>query len=81
MRGLGLTSIVVSHDVQELATIAHDSYLMSDGKVVAPGHPDGALVSGLGVVNQFTTGSDDGPVPFHYPAPDYDRRNCWEGDE
>ena len=69
--GLGITSIVVSHDVQELATIAHDSYLMSGGKIVASGTPKELAASGLEVVKQFMTGSDDGPVPFHYPAPDY----------
>jgi phospholipid/cholesterol/gamma-HCH transport system ATP-binding protein len=69
--GLGLTSIVVSHDVQELATIAHDSYLISGGKVVASGTPKELAASGSDVVKQFMTGSDDGPVPFHYPAPDY----------
>jgi phospholipid/cholesterol/gamma-HCH transport system ATP-binding protein len=69
--GLGITSIVVSHDVNELASIAHDSYLMSGGKVVASGTPKELAASGLEVVKQFMTGSDDGPVPFHYPAPDY----------
>ena len=69
--GLGITSIVVSHDVQELATIAHDSYLMYDGKVVASGTPKELAASGLEVVKQFMTGNDDGPVAFHYPAPDY----------
>ena len=39
---LGITSIVVSHDVQELSTIAHDSFLLSEGKVVASGTPAGA---------------------------------------
>jgi phospholipid/cholesterol/gamma-HCH transport system ATP-binding protein len=69
--GLGITSIVVSHDVQELATIAHDSYLISGGTVVAQGTPKELAASGSEVVKQFMTGSDDGPVPFHYPAPDY----------
>jgi phospholipid/cholesterol/gamma-HCH transport system ATP-binding protein len=69
--GLGLTSIVVSHDVHELATIAHDSYLISGGRVVASGTPKELAASGSDVVKQFMTGSDDGPVPFHYPAPDY----------
>ena len=68
--GLGLTSIVVSHDVQELATIADDSYLISGGTVVAEGTPEELAASGSEVVKQFMTGSDDGPVPFHYPAPD-----------
>src|SRR6185312_7692803 len=63
--GLGLTSIVVSHDVQELATIADDSYLISSGKVVAQGTPKELADEGTEIVKQFMTGSSDGPVPFH----------------
>ena len=68
---LGITSLVVSHDVQELATIAHDSYLLSGGKVVASGSPQELAQSSSEVVHQFMTGEADGPVKFHYPAPDY----------
>ncbi len=68
---LGLTSIVVSHDVHELQTIAHDSYLISEGRVVASGTPQELGDGGSPIVRQFMSGSPDGPVPFHYPAPDY----------
>ncbi len=68
---LGITSVVVSHDVHELATIADDSYLLSGGRVVASGSPAELARSNLEVVHQFMTGEADGPVPFHYPAPDY----------
>jgi phospholipid/cholesterol/gamma-HCH transport system ATP-binding protein len=68
---LGITSIVVSHDVQELSSIAHDSFLLSGGKVVAAGTPDELNRSDLPEVKQFMGGLDDGPVAFHYPAPDY----------
>lgn len=68
---LGITSIVVSHDVHELAAISHDSYLLSEGKVVAQGTPTELAQSDSPVVNQFMNGIADGPVPFHYPAPDY----------
>lgn len=68
---LGITSIVVSHDVQELSSIAHDSFLLSQGKVVAAGTPEELSRSELPEVRQFMGGLDDGPVPFHYPAPDY----------
>jgi phospholipid/cholesterol/gamma-HCH transport system ATP-binding protein len=68
---LGITSVVVSHDVQELATIADDSYLLSGGKVVACGSPQELAASNLEVVHQFMTGEADGPVAFDYPAPDY----------
>jgi phospholipid/cholesterol/gamma-HCH transport system ATP-binding protein len=69
---LGITSIVVSHDVQELATIAHDSFLLSGGRVVASGTPEELSRSQVPEVRQFMGGQADGPVPFHYPARDYD---------
>ncbi len=77
---LGITSVVVSHDVQELATIADDSYLISAGRVAAAGTPTQLRASNSAAVRQFMTGSPDGPVPFHYPAPDYDTQ-LLEADE
>lgn len=76
---LGLTSIVVSHDVRELATIAQDSYLLSGGKVVASGTPGQLHESKLEVVQQFMNGLADGPVHFHYPAEDYDKQLLEQG--
>jgi len=70
-QALGITSIVVSHDVQELATIADRSYLLSGGRVVASGTPQELARSDSETVHQFMTGSAEGPVRFHYPAPDY----------
>ena len=70
-QALGITSIVVSHDVQELATIADQSYLLSGGCVVAAGTPQELARSDSETVHQFMTGSEEGPVRFHYPAPDY----------
>jgi phospholipid/cholesterol/gamma-HCH transport system ATP-binding protein len=70
-QALGITSIVVSHDVQELATIADDSYLLSDGRIAASGTPAQLRASDSPVVRQFMTGSAEGPVAFQYPAPDY----------
>jgi phospholipid/cholesterol/gamma-HCH transport system ATP-binding protein len=68
---LGITSVVVSHDVKELSTIADYSYLLSGGRVVASGSPKELTASDSPIVRQFMTGAPDGPVPFHYPAPDY----------
>ncbi|PIE41508.1 MAG: phospholipid ABC transporter ATP-binding protein MlaF [Gammaproteobacteria bacterium] len=65
---LGHTSIVVSHDVHETASIADFIYLVSDGEVVGAGTPDEILHSDLPRVKQFMQGLPDGPVPFHYPA-------------
>jgi phospholipid/cholesterol/gamma-HCH transport system ATP-binding protein len=68
---LGLTSIVVSHDVREISTVADNVYLISGGKVVAGGTPQELKSNPSEVVRQFVGGLADGPVPFHYPAPDY----------
>jgi phospholipid/cholesterol/gamma-HCH transport system ATP-binding protein len=68
---LGITSVVVSHDVQELSTIADDSYLLSGGRIAAHGTPQQLRASDAPAVRQFMTGSAEGPVAFHYPAPDY----------
>jgi phospholipid/cholesterol/gamma-HCH transport system ATP-binding protein len=68
---LGLTSIVVSHDVQEISTVSDNVFLLSAGKVVARGSPQELRASPSEVVRQFVGGLPDGPVAFHYPASDY----------
>ena len=68
---LGISSIVVTHDVREISQIADTSYILSDGQVVASGRPKELEASSSGIVRQFIGGHADGPVPFHYPAPDY----------
>ncbi|MCZ8131559.1 MAG: ABC transporter ATP-binding protein [Steroidobacteraceae bacterium] len=67
---LGLTSIVVSHDVHEIGLLADVTYLLSGGKVVASGAPVELREHESPMVRQFMNGLADGPVPFHYPAPD-----------
>ena len=66
---LGLTSIVVTHDVHESLKIVDYIYFISDGVIVAEGTADEIRASGLPFVHQFVHGEADGPVPFHYPAP------------
>ena len=68
---LGITSVVVSHDVQEISTVADAVYLLSGGKVVARGTPQQLQSYPSEIVRQFIGGLADGPVPFHFPAPDY----------
>jgi phospholipid/cholesterol/gamma-HCH transport system ATP-binding protein len=68
---LGITSIVVSHDVPEITAVADHAYLLSGGRVIAAGRPADLASSGVFEVRQFMLGLADGPVPFHYPAPDY----------
>jgi phospholipid/cholesterol/gamma-HCH transport system ATP-binding protein len=63
-----LTSILVSHDVEETNAIADLVYVISDGKVVESGDPDRLTASGSEWTRQFMQGLPDGPVPFHYPA-------------
>ncbi len=68
---LNLTSIIVSHDVPETASIADYIYVLSGGKVVGEGTPEELSKSDSQWVSQFMGGLADGPVPFHYPGRDY----------
>ena len=68
---LGITSIVVSHDVREIASVADQVFLLSGGKVVASGTPATLRDNPSQVVKQFVGGLPEGPAPFHFPAPDY----------
>lgn len=68
---LGVTSIVVTHDVEETFSFADYIYFVADGVVAAEGTPDDLRNSKLPFVHQFVHGEKDGPVPFHYAADDY----------
>ena len=68
---LDITSIIVSHDVAEVSTVADRSYLISDGKVAASGSPDELNAATSELVRQFMHGMADGPVAFHFDAPNY----------
>ena len=68
---LGITSIIVTHDVDEAVTIADYMYLIGEGRVIAHGGAQEMKNSNSDEVRQFMDGLPDGPVAFHYPADDY----------
>ncbi|KTC65730.1 putative ABC transport system ATP-binding protein (plasmid) [Legionella adelaidensis] len=68
---LEITSIVVSHDVNETTSIADYIYLIAGGKVIGQGTPEELIHSDNPLVKQFMHGEADGVVPFHYPARSY----------
>ena len=70
-QALKITSVVVSHDLRETASISDYLYILADGHVIGEGSPDEMMASSDPRVSQFMNGYSDGPVPFHYPAPDY----------
>jgi phospholipid/cholesterol/gamma-HCH transport system ATP-binding protein len=70
-RALGITSLVVSHDVEELGHLADMGFIIAGGKVAAQGTFSELRQTDSQIVNQFVNGLPDGPVPFHYPAPSY----------
>lgn len=67
---MGLTSVLVSHDVPESLSIAHYACIIADGRVIGEGAPTDLQQHSSPRVRQFLDGQPDGPVPFHYPAPD-----------
>lgn len=67
---LGLTSVLVSHDVDEALSIADQVYILAQGKIIGSGTPEQLRNSDNPLVRQFLFGEANGPVPFHYPAPE-----------
>lgn len=70
-QSLGLTCIVVSHDVNEVLSIADYAYIVAEKQIIAGGSPDDLRQNEDLRVKQFLDGLADGPVPFHFPANDY----------
>ncbi len=68
---LGVTSIVVTHDIQESLRMVDYVYFVSAGVIAAQGTPDQLRASVEPFVHQFVHGQEEGPVPFHYPAQSY----------
>jgi phospholipid/cholesterol/gamma-HCH transport system ATP-binding protein len=76
---LGMTSVVVTHDVQESLKIVDYVYFVADGVIAAHGTPAEVRDSVAPFVHQFVHGEEDGPVSFHYPAQAYARDLKLEG--
>ncbi|HET7562364.1 MAG TPA: ABC transporter ATP-binding protein [Rhodanobacteraceae bacterium] len=68
---LGITSILVAHELAAIRLVADRVFLIANGKLVAQGAPDELAEQDSPWTRQFFGGESDGPVPFHYPAPDY----------
>jgi len=75
---MGLTSIIVSHDLEETFRIADKVVVLANGRIVAQGTPDEVRHSADPLVHQFVNALPEGPVRFHYPGPtvveDFERK-------
>ena len=65
---MGLTSIIVSHDLEETFHIADQVIVLANGKIAAQGTPQEVRASTDPLVHQFVNALPEGPVRFHYPA-------------
>lgn len=72
-KAMGLTSLLVSHDVPESLAISDYVVLIADGKVIGEGAPEALKQNDSPLIKQFLKGLPDGPVPFQYPAADYEQ--------
>jgi phospholipid/cholesterol/gamma-HCH transport system ATP-binding protein len=70
-QSLGITSVLVAHELAAVQQIADHVFLIANGKVVAQGDPKTIANDGSAWTRQFFGGEADGPVPFQYPAGDY----------
>src|SRR5690349_3537189 len=68
---LGITSILVAHELAAVRRVADHIHLLAGGKIAAFGTPEELARGDTPWTRQFFSGEADGPVPFHYPAPDY----------
>ncbi len=68
---MGLTSVIVSHDVDETLSIADYIYVISEGEIVESGTPSDLSSSSSKWMQQFLQGLPDGPVPFHFPSDEF----------
>jgi len=66
---LGLTSVIVSHDLDETFHIADQVIVLANGKIAAQGTPSEVRSSSDPLVHQFVSAAPEGPVRFHYPGP------------
>ena len=67
---LGLTTLLVSHDLDETFHIADQVIVLANGRIAAQGTPDEVRHSTDPLVRQFVTAAPEGPVQFHHPAPE-----------
>ena len=64
-------NVIVSHDIVVTSRISNLLYVLSEGEIIGQGSPQDLKKDDSPRLNQFLNGLPDGPVPFHYPAPDY----------
>jgi phospholipid/cholesterol/gamma-HCH transport system ATP-binding protein len=65
---LGITTVIVSHDVQETLSIADYAYVITNKKIIGHGTPEKIMRNPSNQLQQFIQGLPDGPMPFDYPA-------------
>lgn len=65
---MGLTSIIVSHDLEQTFAIADHVIILANGKIAAQGTPESLRQSTDPLVHQYVNALPDGPVHFHYPS-------------
>lgn len=68
---LDLTTIIVSHDVAETLSIADYLYIVADGKIQGEGTPEELKNHPSAFVQQFLTGSSQGPVEYQFSHQPY----------
>ena len=74
---LGVTSVIVSHDLEETFQIADQVIVLANGRIAAQGTPDEVRHSNDPLVQQFVQARPEGPVRFHYPGPSVEEDFGW----
>ncbi len=68
---MGITSVVVTHELPSALRIADKIIMLFKGKIIFSGTPEEIKTSADERVSQFVNGRPDGPIPFSKTQKDY----------
>ena len=66
---LGLTSVIVTHNVEQMKKLVDYCFILAGAKLIAEGTPQALMHSNEPAVDQFMHGRVEGPLSFNSPTP------------
>ena len=70
---LGITSVVITHDITAALEIADKCVMLHEGTVCFEGTPEDMAQSADPLLQQFIAGNPEGPIPFQQSLEDYEK--------
>jgi phospholipid/cholesterol/gamma-HCH transport system ATP-binding protein len=70
-RRLGITAVVVTHDIEAAFRMADRMVMLYRGRLIACGSPEEIRAHPDPVLRQFLSGSPEGPIPMRRSGEDF----------